>query len=122
VDVVRRYAERADLVARLVDLKTAITRANQPVQRTIYTLAERKALMALLNELRTQHGTVTQYHQVQVRYVAQLRKEQVDQEKRRLELEIDRLQEELDRFNQTATVAVDAALLAEPGVETPHVL
>jgi hypothetical protein len=121
VDVLQRYAERAALVARLVELKTAITRANQPVQRAIYTLAERKALLSLLGELNTHHGTVTHFHQPPVRYVAQLRKEQVDQERRRLEEEIDRLQEELDRFNQATVLAVDAALVAEPGADSPHV-
>jgi hypothetical protein len=114
LDVVQRYAERIEVVGRLVELKTAITRANQPVQRTIYTLAERKAQMTLLNELNTNHGAVTHYHHATVRYVAQLRKEQVDQEKRRLELEIDALQEELDRFNQATLIEVEAALVAEP--------
>ena len=119
IDVQRRYVERAELVARLVDLKTTINQANQPVQGVIYTLAERKALLSLLNEINTQHGAVSQYHQVPVNFVAQIRKEQVDQERLRLEREVDSLQEELDRFNQLTTVLVDPDLLSE-GVETPN--
>jgi hypothetical protein len=120
IDVQRRYADRAELVARLVDLKTAINQANQPVQRAIYTLAERKALLALLGELNTHHGAVSQYHQAPISFVAQLRKEQVDQERLRLEREVDALQEQLDRFNQLTTIVVDADLLGE-GVEAPNV-
>jgi hypothetical protein len=121
IDVAGRYAQRAELVARLVELKTAITRANQPVQQSIYALAEAKALMALLAEVNTHHGTVSQFHQAPVRFVAQLRKEQVDAERRRLEQEIDRLQEELDRFNQATTLAVDAGLVGGPAPEEPVV-
>jgi hypothetical protein len=120
IDVQRRYAERADLVARLVDLKTTINHTNQAVQRIIYTLAERKSLLSLLAELNTQHGMVSQYHQAPVSYIAQIRKEQVDQERLRLEQEVDTLQEQLDRFNQTTMIRVDASLLDE-GVEAPKV-
>lgn len=122
VNVLQRYTERTELVSRLIQLKTAISRANEPVQRQIYTLAERKALMSLLNELPTQHGSVSQYHQAPVRYVAQMRKEHVDQEKRRLEQEIDQLQDELDRFNQTTVIGVDAALIGELRADAPHVM
>ena len=121
IDIQRRWAERAALVARLVDLKSAISQANGPVQRVIYTLAESKALMALLNELNTQHGAVSQYHiQAPIHFVAQIRKEQVDQERRRLEREVDVLQEQLDRFNQLTTIPVDADQLDE-GAEVPSV-
>src|SRR5262249_53711792 len=113
VDVQRRYAERAELVARLGDLKTAISHANQPGQQVIYTLAERKALLALLGELNTQHGAVSHYHQAAVNFVAQIRKEQVDQERLRLEREVDALQEQLDRFNQLTTLRVNAELTDE---------
>jgi hypothetical protein len=120
IDVQRRHAERAELVARLVDLKTAINQANQPVQHVIYTLAERKALLSLLGELNTQHGAVSHYHQAAVNFVAQIRKEQVDEERLGLEREVDALQEQLDRFNQLTTIQVDAGLLGD-GVDAPNV-
>ncbi len=43
VDVRARFADRAAAVALLADVKDAISRANAPVQKTIFELAERKA-------------------------------------------------------------------------------
>ena len=42
-DVRAAFAERADLVRRLTELKHAIARANAPIQRDIFDLAELKA-------------------------------------------------------------------------------
>jgi hypothetical protein len=114
LDVPALYEERQAVVARLTDLKLAVSTANAPVQRTIYELAELKALVALLNGLNTQHGQVVEGYPVAgaVTYVAQLRKADVDREVRRCEAEIDRLQDRLDAFNQATTVSVDEATLA----------
>jgi hypothetical protein len=113
-DVKALYARRAEVVRQLIDLKTALNAANQSVQRTIYELAECKALIALLAGLNTRHGKVIEgYPGTEIHYVAQLRKEEVDREVHRLERETDRLQELLDDFNHRTTITVAAALLED---------
>jgi hypothetical protein len=113
-DVKALYSRRADVVRQLVDLKAALNAANQPVQRTIYDLAEHKSLIALLAQLNTHHGKIIEgYPGTEIHYVAQLRKEETDREVRRLEREADRLQELLDDFNHKTTISVAAVLLED---------
>lgn len=113
-DIKVLYAERNSLVNRLIELKLALSAANQPMQRTIFELGEAKSLVALLAKTSTKHGKVIEsYHGNEVEYVAQFRKRDLDSEIRRLEGAIDRLQENLDAFNHRTTIAIDAALLRE---------
>lgn len=113
VDVRARLAERAEAVGLLTDLKYAIFRANQPVQRAIFELAERKAEVALLAGLTTKHGVYKEGYPAagDVTYVAQLRKAEVDELVLKLEREIDRLQDRLDGFNHEAVIEVDRKVL-----------
>lgn len=114
LDVQRMREVRLGLVGQLIDLKVAIAAANQPIQRLIYQLAEHKAEAQLLSTMSTQHGKAVEgYAGSLVNYVAQLRKETVDREIRRLEREVDRIQDQLDTFNFETTIAVDPILLAE---------
>jgi hypothetical protein len=111
-DIKSIYAERATLVAHLVELKIVINAANQPMQRTIVELGEVKSQVALLRRMSTKHGTVVEgYHGVETQYIAQFRKGDVDREVRRLEREIDRLQDQLDGFNHRTTIGMGASLL-----------
>lgn len=111
VDVRAAYAQRADLVARLTDLKSQIAKANQPIQKAIYELAEKKAEVALLSGLATKHGTYKEGYPTagEVTYVAHLRKAEVDELVGRLEGEIDRLQDRLDGFNHETVIEIDRA-------------
>lgn len=111
VDVRARFAERAAVVARLADVKDAISRANQPIQKAIFELAEKKAEVALLAALNTKHGVYKEGYPTggDVTYVAQLRKADVDGLVAKLEAEIDRLQDRLDGFNHTTVIEVDRA-------------
>lgn len=117
VDVRVRYTERADTVARLTALKYAIYRANEPVQRAIFELAEKKAEVALLSGLNTKHGSYKEGFPTagDVTYTAVLRKAEVDAMTAKLEAEIDRLQDRLDGFNHETTIVVDAATVAVAG-------
>jgi hypothetical protein len=114
VDVRAEYEQRTELVARLTALKYAIFRANLPVQKTIFELAERKAEVALLTELPTKHGTYKEGYPTagEVTYVAHLRKAEVDELVARLENEIDRLQDQLDGFNLETRIEVDPGTIA----------
>lgn len=114
IDVRAAFAERADLVARLTDLKAAVARANAPIQKDIFTLAELKAEVTLLAGLNTKHGTVMEGYPTagQVTYVAQFRKTDVDALTDALEARIDALQDKLDTFNTQTLIGVDAATVA----------
>jgi hypothetical protein len=118
VDVRARFAERAAVVGQLTDLKAAISRANLPIQKAIFELAERKAEVALLAGLNTKHGVYKEGYPTggDVTYVARLRKADVDELVAKLEAEIDRLQDRLDGFNHTTVVEVDRAAV-EHGTE-----
>jgi hypothetical protein len=114
IDVRAAHAQRADLVRRLTDLKHAIARANAPIQRDIFDLAELKAEVTLLAALNTKHGTFLEGYPNagQVTYVAQFRKTDVDAQTDALETRIDALQDKLDTFNAQTLVAVDAETVA----------
>jgi hypothetical protein len=117
-DVRQLYRDRLELAMQLVEVKTAISRANQPVQKLIFELAECKSLIANLRKVETRHGTVAEgYAGTKINYVAQFRKPDVDREVRRVEKEIDRRQDELDRFNYNTNVSVDRRLLVDFGSE-----
>jgi hypothetical protein len=113
-DVRDLYKGRTDLAKLLVELKTAINTANQPVQKQIFELAECKSLIAMLNKVSTKNGpSLEGFSAVRVLYVAQLRKPEVDREVKRVEQEIDRLQDELDRFNYKTLITIDRSMLAD---------
>ena len=112
-DIKALYRTRLELAMRLVGLKAAISAANVPVQPLIFELAECKAHIALLARIDTKHGQTNEgYSGTPVRYVAILRKQDIDRERRQAEAEIDRIQEELDRANHSTTVQVANELLA----------
>jgi hypothetical protein len=112
-DVRAAYEARKAIIRHLVDLKTTISLANAPIQRTIYELAELKALVALLNSVSTRHGkSLEGYANNPITYVAALRVGDVNAEVRRLEAAIDRMQDQLDTFNHTVRIRVDGDTLA----------
>jgi hypothetical protein len=120
-DVRALYEARKVLVRHLIDLKAAISLANAPIQRTIFELAELKALVALLGGLNTFHGKeVKGYQGVPVAYVAQIRHADQAAEVRRLEAEIDRMQDQLDTFNHTTRIQVSAETLAVADGKVPR--
>ncbi len=115
-DVKALYRQRLEVAMKLVELKAAISAANGPVQKQIFELAECKSHIALLARIDTKHGTsVEGYSGTPVKYVAILRKQEIDRERRQAEAEIDRIQNELDAFNHQTTIPVDPALLTNEG-------
>jgi hypothetical protein len=117
-DVRQLYRDRLELAMQLVELKTIISQANQPVQKLIFELAECKSLIAILRKVDTKHGIVVEgYSGTKMTYAAQFRKADIDREVRRVEKEIDRLQDELDRFNYNTTVLIDRRILETFGGE-----
>jgi hypothetical protein len=113
VNVPALLRTREELVEALVSLKAAINEANRQAQRDIYDLAEKKATAQLLGCLNTRHGTqpAGYPHASEVRFVAALKKADVDALVAKLEKEIDRLQDRLDHFNHSHTIEVDGRTL-----------
>ncbi len=113
VNVQALVRARDELVEALVNLKTAISDANREAQRDIYLLAEKKAEAQFLAGLSTRHGLQPAVYPgaADVRYVAALKKADVDARMGRLEQEIDQLQDRLDHFNQVCRVEVEGRVL-----------
>jgi hypothetical protein len=114
LDVRGLWEERAAAVRRLTDLKTALARANAPIQPAIFELAELKAEAALVAGLNTKHGTFQEGYPTAgaVTYVAQVRKADADRLAEGLERRIDELQDRLDTFNTQTTIPVDRDTVA----------
>ena len=104
---------RDELVEALVGVKTAINEANREVQRDIYELAEKKGMIQFLTGLNTRHGAQPAVYPstTEVKYVAALKKADVDVQVARLEKEIDQLQDRLDQFNHDRRIEVDGRIL-----------
>jgi len=95
-------------VDELVATKAAIGAANAEVYPKIFRLAELKGLVTTLKGLSTKEGVFAEslgYSQsVEVEYVAQIKKAEVDKLVEELEKEIQELQDALDEFNFTRSV------------------
>jgi hypothetical protein len=113
VNVQALVQTREELVGALVSLKAAINEANREAQRDIYDLAEKKATAKFLGDVSTRHGPQPAVYPntTEVRYVATLKKADVDTLVARLEKEIDQLQDKLDQFNHAHTIEVDGLML-----------
>jgi hypothetical protein len=113
VNVPALLRTREELVGALVGLKTAINDANREAQRDIYLLAEKKATAQFLAGVSTRHGPQPAVYPntTEVRYVAALKKADVDALVVRLEKEIDQLQDRLDQFNHARKIEVDGRTL-----------
>jgi hypothetical protein len=111
VDVRAEYERLLMLQEALVTVKAAIQRANAPVYEDVLRLAEKKALIQLLNGLSTKHGSEPGFNGVEYRYVATITKPEVLELVRRLEAEIDKLQDKLNQYNAATTVEVPQHVL-----------
>ena len=114
LDVRGKYEERAGLVRRLTDLKDGISRANAPIQRAVFELAELKAEVTLLAGLNTKHGTFQEGYPAAgpVTYIADIRKADADRMVEALERRIDAVQDRLDGFNTTTSIPLDRETVA----------
>ena len=102
VDVDATYAQAKELRKRLVETKTAIALANQPIVGKIIELEEIKSEISYLNGLDVKEGVFVSnsYNStVTNEYSAVIKKQQVLEEVERLQSRADRLQDELDEFN-----------------------
>jgi hypothetical protein len=113
VNVAALVQTRDELVEALVTLKAAISEANREIQRAIYDLAEKKASAQFFAGISTRHGAEPAVYpgQPDHKYLAVMKKADVDAQVQRLEKEIDTLQDQIDSFNHRTTVDVDGRIL-----------
>ena len=93
---------------RLVRLKAAISRANEPIQEEIYRMAELKGEASWLRGLTINEGvTMAPYAQTTQTYTAQLGSREQAELIAAVEDEIDAVQERLDRHNAITEIEID---------------
>lgn len=110
VDVEATYAQAKELRKRLVETKTAIALANQPIVGKIIELEEIKSEISYLNGLDVKEGVFVSnsYNStVTNEFSAVIKKQQVLEEVERLQSRADRLQDELDEFNALTKVEIE---------------
>ena len=100
-------------VGELVAVKTAIAQANAKIYDRIFRAAELKGLVATLNSLDTRPGVHLEGGEyverpIEIEYVAQLGKVEIDRLVAEFEGEIESVQDELDDFNHANEVTVNA--------------
>ena len=107
----RRYSvkakldEAADLTKKLVDLKTKIHTANQPVYSKIFYMAELKGLVKQLKKISVDEGKVTErYGSIQSIKEVEINIADRDKMVKDLETIIEKLQDELDVHNATTEI------------------
>jgi len=95
-------------IDELIATKAAIGAANAEIYAKIFRLAELKGLVATLKGLATKDGVFAESlgfsQSVEVEYVAQIKKAEIDQMTRQLDTEIQELQDALDEFNFTHSI------------------
>lgn len=112
-DVDLSLKKREEWVKHLIALKLAKLKATEPVQRTVYDLAETKAECAFLQRISTQHGTTKPRYREEapVTYEAIIKKADLDKRVATLQDKIDTLQTKLDQHNATTEIEIpDVAL------------
>ena len=100
-------------VGELVAVKTAIAQANAKIYDRIFRAAELKGLVATLNSLDTRSGVHLEGGEyverpIEIEYVAQLGKVEIDRLVAEFEGEIESVQDELDDFNHANEVTLNA--------------
>jgi hypothetical protein len=100
-------------IDELVAVKTAIAQANATIYNRIFRAAELKGMVATLNSLDTRSGVhletgIYVERPIEVEYVAQLGKVEIDRLVAELVVEIESVQDELDEFNHANEVTVTA--------------
>jgi hypothetical protein len=101
VNVVQLDKDRAELVEALINLKTAIYEGNKGIYRHIIQMAEKKSEIQLLSALNTRNGSEPDFSGINVKYVAAIKKTEVDKRVKQLEKELDDLQDHVDSYNAT---------------------
>ena len=112
VDVPDLTKKRDEIAECIIVLKTNIMRANSEIQGDLIRMGELKAKAAWIKEIPVRDGKERHsYQNTEVIWVAALKKENIDEESKRLEVAIDLLQDKIDEYNYTTRIEVDQRTL-----------
>lgn len=107
----RRYsikdslAKIESLTLELVELKTKIHKANEPVLDKIFLMSELKSFVKNLKKIPVEEGTITsRYGQVQEQKEVEINISELKQIIKEVERKISEIQDELDVFNATTEI------------------
>jgi len=107
VDIPALMERRSEIVDALVDLKTKLMKANTPIQGSLIRQGELKGTVQFLQGIQTRDGVERHgYQNTEVKYVAVLKKQNLDEQRRSLEKEIDSIQDQVDAFNHQTKIEV----------------
>jgi len=107
VDIKALLERRGQIVESLVDLKTRLMKANTPIQGDLIRQGELKGTVQFLQGIQTRDGVERHgYQNTEVKYVAVLKKQDLDNQRRELEKEIDAIQDKVDAFNHQTRLEV----------------
>ena len=113
VDINDLFKLRLKLVKNLIDLKTAINKANESIVSDIYNLSEIKSLMSIINSVDTTHGKSSKgggYYGANtepVEYESQMRFTDAEEMLSSGNKQIDQIQEKIDKHNHLITINVE---------------
>lgn len=108
-DVSKLISDREVLVKKLVEIKTAISKANTEIYEKIALMAELKSEIQLYRGLNTNEGTASSGYGVEAKFikiVATVNAAMVEDKVRELTLKIEKLQDEVDYFNSTTEIVI----------------
>lgn len=104
-DIAKTDNELYEKINQLIVLKSALTKANQPVQEKIYRLAELKGLIAFYKKIPASVGISTErYGSDTFEYEACFNEAILDEKIKNCMLEAEKIQDELDSFNYTNNI------------------
>jgi len=104
-DLNKLELELNEKIAKLVLLKSAITKANQPVQEKIYRLSEIKNMIAFYRKMPATDGKSTEgFMDKNFEYEAFFNEAVIEERISKLETDADSIQDELESFNHLTEV------------------
>lgn len=88
-------------------MKLSLQEATRPIQKLIFELAECKSAISFYQKLKVQHGLVREhYSDSQIKYDAEIRKNERDSIVKSLQKKIDQLQTEIDAHNANVEISI----------------
>lgn len=107
IDLTAVIDEEAQLVNRLIEIKTRIAEANHEIIGKIVELGEIKGRIAWLKELGTFEGGKSDCYGRDVQYLATIDESAKDRLLRRLQQRVEALQDEIDEHNGSRRIEIE---------------
>lgn len=106
-DIPAMIAERTKLIEALIGLKTNIAISNNEIQEAIIRRGELKSSIEFLSTLNTSDGISRHgYQNTEVTHVAIIKSQDVLQQSRAMEKEMDAIQDKVDEYNINTKIVI----------------